>query len=160
MSRNVFFFLFPLWFVSQSGCKSNNFFLTDKTILKFFRKIFFRFLLFLLLSLSRNITRFAGCKNKPRFRIPQAFPNLFWKYFFRLDFISLPGFLWTSRRCGCKSSPFIPFGNDFLKVFLIYFLKCWFVGLYRMPFLKFPILTPALYSLFEILLMFWGFSWF
>jgi hypothetical protein len=67
MSRNVFFFVFRLSFVSQSGCKSSNFFLTGKNFLNFFRKIFFRPFFIFLSSISRNVTRFAGCKSNSRF---------------------------------------------------------------------------------------------
>jgi hypothetical protein len=107
MSRNVFFFLFlkvtllcvstnfRFSFVSQSGCKSSNFFLTGKNFWSFFWKNLFSFSSLFLISFSRNVAYLAGYKSNICFRISQAFFNLFLKLNFQFDLINLSVFLRT-----------------------------------------------------------------
>jgi hypothetical protein len=86
---------FRFLFVSQSGCKSSNFFLTGKNFLKFFWKNLFSFSSLFLISFSRNVAYLAGCKSNICFWISQAFFNLFLKINFQLDLINLSVFLRT-----------------------------------------------------------------
>ena len=129
MSRNVFFF-FCFAILSFSGCKSSNSFCSGKRFEKFFWKIIFRFLLSILVSFSRNVARFAGCKGNIRFRISQTFLNLFSKINFLSVYIGLSGFLWTSASLRVQKYTTNPLSQTFFKsIFKVFFngLVFWYL---------------------------------